>query len=229
MNEILFTDTVGIISDYFPTPAKKNIPFWYRDTKSYVGEKKVTEKGPTFTIKKCAPLFDILTAGYIIPTWSDLWVEQKDGQTFFHSGSKTMVVDAHPAVQIELHPDKKSNENAFKFINPWSIKTPKGYSCFFLPPSHNPNPFFESLSAIVDTDNYYAPVNFPFFLKDSNFEGLIPAGTPLIQVIPFKRQTWKMQFGTREDEVNSFKKVAELHTSLFNAYRNRFWSRKEFN
>ena len=34
---------------------------------------------------------------------------------------------------------------------------------------------------------------------DFDKEFVIPAGTPIVQVIPFKREKWQMRFGT-EDE-----------------------------
>ena len=228
MNKILFTDTKGVIPDYFPKPAKAFVPDWYKNTKSYIGKKNVFINGTSTTIKKCVPVSDILTAGYIIPTWSDVWIKKEEDKTIIISNNETMKIDAHPKEQLLMYPNLKNREVAYKFLNPWSIKTPKGYSCFFVDPFHNPNPYFEILGGIVDTDTYYSPTNFPFFLKSDDFEGLIPAGTPIAQVIPFKRQTWKMDFGNRNDELNAMKIGAELKTSYFNSYLNRFWNKKEF-
>ena len=36
-------------------------------------------------------------------------------------------------------------------------------------------------------------INFPFFIKEG-FTGLIPYGTPIVQIIPFKRDDWKSKF-----------------------------------
>ena len=230
MKDILFTDTMGVIPDYFPAPAKTFTPKWYKDTRSYIDDKKVLIDGyPSTTIKKCVPVLDVMTAGYIIPTWADIWVTIKNGNYTFDSGAKNMKFDYHPTTQLKNYPGNPNGDGAHKFINPWSIRTPKGYSCFFMPPAHNPNPYFEVLSGLVDTDSYYAPVNFPFFFKTKDFEGLIPAGTPIVQVIPFKREKWKMEFGKAKDETESAKIVYELRTNIFNSYRNRFWNKKEFN
>jgi hypothetical protein len=230
MKDILFTDTMGVIPDYFPAPAKNFVPKWYKDTRSYIGDKKgIIDNAPSTTIKKCVPVFDIMTAGYIIPTWSDIWVTIKEDNHTFYSTDRNMKFDYHPISQVKNYPTSLSKEGAHKFINPWSIRTPKGYSCFFLPPAHNPNPYFEVLSGLVDTDEYYAPVNFPFTFKQKDFEGLIPAGTPLVQVIPIKREKWQMKFGKSEDETKAAKILHELRVNIFNSYRNRFWDRKEFN
>jgi hypothetical protein len=34
------------------------------------------------------------------------------------------------------------------------------------------------------------PVLFPFMMKN-NFSGVVPAGTPVVQIVPFKRDDWK--------------------------------------
>ena len=47
---------------------------------------------------------------------------------------------------------------------------------------------FHSFSGIVDTDKHPVPVNFPFVVK-KDFEGVIPAGTPIAQFIFLKRDT----------------------------------------
>ena len=51
---------------------------------------------------------------------------------------------------------------------------------------------------IVDTDQQHI-MNFPFVYKDPEFEGIIPAGTPIVQVIPFKREKWTMDFDNKID------------------------------
>lgn len=74
-----------------------------------------------------------------------------------------------------------------KFHNYWSIRTPPGWSCLFLPPLNRPNPVFECLAGVVDTDDYPALIHFPFFATAPDGVYPIPAGTPLVQVIPFRR------------------------------------------
>jgi hypothetical protein len=46
------------------------------------------------------------------------------------------------------------------------------------------------MSAIVDSDKFYGSGNIPFFLK-ADFEGTIEKGTPIAQLIPIKRKSWK--------------------------------------
>jgi len=96
----------------------------------------------------------------------------------------------------------------------------------FKPLAHNPNPWFEILEGIVDTDNYSAPVNFPFVLKNSTEEFLIPAGTPIAQVIPFKRDEWESTFVEDKDE--PMKVANYLNSHFFDRYKRLFWERKSY-
>jgi len=93
----------------------------------------------------------------------------------------------------------------------------------FVQPLHRES-LFTILPGIVDTDTYNATVNFPFVLNDANFEGLIPAGTPLAQVIPIKREQWQMQF----DNFNQEETRLKMHTKIFDRYKSMFWSKKEY-
>jgi hypothetical protein len=44
------------------------------------------------------------------------------------------------------------------------------------------------LSGIVDSTILHEG-SIPFFIK-KGFEGIIPAGTPILQIIPFKKDNW---------------------------------------
>ena len=138
------------------------------------------------------------------------------------------VIEFHSIAQAPYHPNV-SNQQFPKFMNPWSTTTPKGYSSLFIPPVHGANPYFTILEGLVDTDKYTSPVNFPFTLNNLDFEGLIPAGTPVAQVIPIKREGWSIG---KESEKNLLKRkqVGYLRNSKFyDKYKKMFWEKKEYN
>jgi hypothetical protein len=87
---------------------------------------------------------------------------------------------------------------------------------------------FTIMPGVVDTDEYYAPVNFPFVLKDPKFEGLIPQGTPLAQVIPFKRESYKMKLGNAQDAADVERVQKRLQVKLLDKYKNLFRTKKEY-
>lgn len=208
-----------------PVLASQVVPEWYKKTASYIPEeKKLTSER---TIKRCMPVFDAMSAGYIISTPCDISVTQIDGEPQYEPSMRD-TIQYHPQKQATFHP--KAHPFQFpKFINAWGIKTPKGYSCLFIAPMHNENPWFECLAGLVDTDRYDAPVNFPFVLKDPKFEGIIPAGTPMIQVIPFKREDWGYGIGNDKDVLNAQETDKELSIVFFDRYKRLFRDKKIWN
>jgi hypothetical protein len=224
--KIIFTNTSGIDIEQ-PQPASKFIPDWYKNMESYTdGNKKPDGAGGTkATIKKCIPVFDAITAGYIITLPADVYVSIKDEQQYFEWSSLGLV-QFHPVIQAPEHPNRKPHAYP-KWMNPWCIKTPKGYSTLFVQPMHRES-VFTILPGIVDTDTYTAPVNFPMVINDPNFEGMIPKGTPIAQVIPFKRENWQMEIGSIKElkEQNSI--TQKLQTKFFDRYKQMFWTRKEY-
>jgi hypothetical protein len=229
-NKIIFIDTTQSNLE-LPQPASKFIPDWYKQMDSYINkEKKPTGAGKTdATIKKCMPVFDALTAGYIITTPADIWVSIKEIEgikTQYFEWSNYSLIEFHPIEQAPMHPNKKPYAYP-KFINPWAIKTPKGYSSLFVQPFHRES-IFTILEGVVDTDTYSAAVNFPFVIKDPDFEGLIPVGTPMAQIIPFKREKWSGVAGKQKDITSVNKITAKLRTRFFDSYKTFFWIKKEY-
>lgn len=258
---ITFTDTIGVPEEFCPKPSDRSVPDWYKNLESYISkEKKPNGEGNTpATIKRCMPVFDAIIGGYIIYTYCDVYVSQKeieyrDANHENETGEvkrfteeerlekglkKTMPfyewpsygpISFHPVEQAPNHPQRGNLGNSMsypKWINPWSIKTPPGYSVLFTQPMHRESSF-TILDGIVDTDQYDAPVNFPFALNDWGFEGLIPAGTPMAQVIPFKRESWQMEIGKNEELDGQFKTTRLLRTRFFDSYKSQFRQPKEY-
>jgi hypothetical protein len=224
---IKFIDTLGIDELSRPVPASKLLPDWYKNTKSYIGgEKKPTGDGGTAaTIKRCIPVFDVMSAGYIITSPADVFVSIKNNAQWFE-WSNFGLISFHPIEQAPEHPDRKPFPYP-KWMNPWAITTPKGYSTLFVQPFHRES-IFTILPGIVDTDQYTAPVNFPFVINDPAFEGLIPKGTPIAQVIPFKRDSWTMELGDKKDLEAQAKVSKKLQSKFFDRYKSMFWTKKEY-
>lgn len=227
-NIITFTPSFDVSDLYKPKPASFFLPEWYKKTSSYIDGKKELDSlyQTTQTIKRCMPVFDILSTGYIIPTYCDLLIRKKDRDIVYVT-SHNQNIEFHPTSQAPYHPNVSENPYP-KWINPWGIKTPKGYSVLLTSPFHNPNGFFTVMPAIVDTDTYDSPVNFPFVLDNLDFEGIIPAGTPMVQVIPFKRDSWEMSFGSEEDIKNIKNTNLSLGSMFFDRYKNIFRTPKEY-
>ena len=196
-------------------PAAKALPDWYKQASIQQGGDALHDSQH---IKACMPFFDAMTQGYIIPLWSDVHVSTGfDAETGHIVPSFTWldsaetgrdssdVIFSHTPMQTKGMPGvdegKIMGGRAFKFANPWIMQTPKGYSTLFVTPLNGGNPHFQMVSAIVATDSYFNNILLPFFWTGpEDFEGVIPRGTPLIQVIPFKRDDFQHEIKPLTDE-----------------------------
>jgi hypothetical protein len=126
MKEITFTNVFGL--DFFPPkPAVKEVPDWYKNTPEYVNNqsKKMDGTNTPHTIKKCIPVFDAITTGYILYTQVDIQISHQDNLPYY-TWSDQSAISWHPIEQAPLHP--KRNEAPYpKWNNPYAIATPPGY------------------------------------------------------------------------------------------------------
>jgi hypothetical protein len=238
-------DYFAQIEDY-PTPIKLNIPEWY---------KKLDHKANYRTVKGCVPFLDTLTSGYLLKMPQDFNVrhnvdnKNEKGETFkdsfqvfglrevsqFILGKSINLNsghDIHPLKQVEGSPFIEKNKNLpfYKILNPWKIKTPKGYSCLFVPPLNNADDRFSIIPGIVDTDNFPLEINFPIVINGDKYpvlETLIKKGTPYVQIIPFKRDSWKMSLKPwKQKEIQKIKLFYGL--KLINIYKEKYWNKKSW-
>ncbi len=138
--------------------------------------------------------------------------------------------DIHHTFQLEGSPLIEKNKNLpfYKIINPWRVITPKGYSCLFVPPLNNTDDRFSIIPGIVDTDQYINPINFPIVLNGDKYpilETTIKKGTPYVQVIPFKRDNWKMKLKSVKQTDMFINRLGHSFKKL-NNYKERWWSKK---
>lgn len=222
--------TLKYVENFYPYPSKKNVPDWYKQTPKFLpNEPKIDQyNDPNTTVKNCMPFLDLMVAGYHIPLPCDTFIEKdSDGKTYIRWFHDDLVLFSENDYRRSVTLPNNSDYDSvfFKIINPWIIKTPKGYSCIFQQPYMHDLPF-EAISAIVDTDKYPIPVNIPIKFK-KNFSGIIPKGTPFIQVIPFQREDWSSSVSADDGTLTSIWDNVVVNF-IFDRYRKFFRSQKVF-
>lgn len=225
--------------DVIPKPyrAGKHTPDWFKKLSARIND---VEKFTNSTIKRCPPFLDAMTAGWIIPLAADVHfistsgIEDKGGLgdvryswTFYKemvSGHSFQQIN--PSAEIK-HPS--TPKPPLKFLNYWMIKCKPGWSILFVPPLNRPDPRFECIAGLVDCDGYFEYVNFPFFFNAPNFNGIIPAGTPLVQAIPIRRDKLPRKAPVRimtADEMQERDRTRRKRLSHESHYRDNVWSNR---
>jgi len=221
-----------------PRPAGKMLPEWFKKLPRVPEGEHKNHAG---TVKRCVPVLDACTNGYIIPAWCDIHVivkdeEQEDGTkepAVWVSTPTSMGMDnsigTHSWEQVGNDCPLKNypvGKVLLKLNNPWVIETSPGWSVMFKsPPNHYNN--IRLIEGVVDTDTYKRQVNFPFFWDgcvQGEFE--IKKGDPLVHVIPFKRQKVEMEFDSWDHEYMT--KMDRIHDTVwFDKYKKLWWHKRK--
>jgi hypothetical protein len=217
-----------------PRPAAEQIPEWYKKQQSYDGGVKVMSDSGLFnyTVKRCAPVYDTLTAGYIYNTPLDVYFEKVGGvHRAVWGTAESFGVTLHQPGQISNFPFDRSRYEAYpiKFSSGWITITPPGYSILMTNPMwRDEKSPYVTMPGIIDSDTYRGATNF-FILIEKDFEGVIPKGTPIAQIIPFRREEWDCKIGEYEKdyfETESLKDRALLSNSYKKLHRKeKIWNR----
>ncbi|WP_291860172.1 DUF6065 family protein [Bradyrhizobium sp.] len=174
----------GVIAE--PAPAKSALPEWFRRIPP-VDQSVLSATNNGLTIKRCMPFLDAMTLGFVLPIAATVRLQISEQGRKVDAGWEfdRVMVSNHGSYQIAGHP--LADRPPMKFHNYWTIKTPPGWSCLFVAPLNRPMLPVEILAGVVDTDTYPSLINFPFIATGSDGVHVIEKGTPLVQVIPFRR------------------------------------------
>lgn len=219
----------------YPKPAKKSIPSWFSNASKYWKEQDGSDaldgngkRGPGF--KACPALSDIFTSGYFLTTPCDVNVFKYNGVPYARASEGFEdFCDIRPHMG-EFHYPQGYYPYAYHWYPNWGFTLPDGYSALVMQPLNHFELPFLTTAGIIDSDKYPAPGLMPFFIKDG-FEGIIPKGTPYVQIFPFKREEWGSEFNLYTEE--EMIKRHEDHTKIYRTeeggvYKRHTWIPKKF-
>lgn len=200
-----------------PVPASKFWPKWFKDQST--GNFNTETRQGINTVKSCPAMLDVLNMGYVIPLWSDFKLIRTENDIGWISpNSNIFPITTHPEEQIDAYPfGPNTFKGTVKLINPWKVRTSPGYSCMFVSPYYHKNDNLEVLVGSIDTDRYHeAHVN-TFLTSELNQEIKLNYGMPLVQVIPYKREKFKMETLVGDHRSSISKAMQFIHSSMFAA------------
>ena len=233
-----------------PSPTQSVIPDWYKDAdrfakmpngEYYKAPKEVCpfpkegttdDYGKIPTWKACPAIMDGFSTGYVFKTPCDLTFT-KNSQGIINVKiddplCKDFCTQRPPMPQFE-HP-VGYYEHHFAWSADWGLELPEGYSALFMTPMNRLDLPFLCTTGIVDSDKVNLLGSFPFFIVDG-WEGTIPAGTPYLQIFPFKRDNWEHKIEILDQSTIYDKMVNNMQFYRKpdgGVYKNKVWSRREY-
>jgi hypothetical protein len=213
-----------------PEPASNFLPDWYKKANIYSdGSNKINlNPGPNITFKRCFPLLDSFTSGYISPLFADCQISYtKEFGSLIKWNITKNVFDTWPEDQVSTFeiPDGYC-KTVFKYMHGWIPKTPKGYSCLITHPFAYQDLPFRAITGVVDTDKLDTGAYVPIVFKN-NWEGILEKGTPMFQIIPFKREKWFSEYEQMKENEN-FYNYEKLHSKIISPYAKLFREKKQY-
>lgn len=220
-----------------PKPASTYVPQWYKKDKLFGnGTNNVIDavklsKMAAASYKMCVPLIDSMVSGYILELPATVVVTNVGVNGLYEPRLNWQVTwnvcDIVNSDALQSYPvPYNHNRTCFRWSLDWTIETPQGYSLWVTHPSHRYDLPFTTINGFVDTDKLPNPLLLPFFLHEG-FEGIIEQGTPIAQVLPVKRESWVSSREKTETDLEwKYNNIVKL--DFVRAYKNRFWSKKEY-
>jgi hypothetical protein len=220
-----------------PRPASRFMPEWYRKQPGEVRPGEMIKQGVIgSTVKRCMPIFDMMSAGYIFSAPCDIYVNSTNPDKLEYSLPMAMkqfqsdIFATHSPEQYSEYPiDLSINHKDLLRILPfWAIKLPPGYSLMAINPSHRDDSPLWAFGGIIDADKFIVDGHFSFLVR-KGFDGIIKQGTPLVQIIPFKREDWETEIVPLEEAQKMLNAQRYNLRSVFqNGYKIKFRSKKEY-
>lgn len=238
-------------SNSVPVSTQKVIPDWYKDADRFAKDPNTGEYfqatqgvcpfpkegttndyGKIPTWKACPAIMDGFSTGYVLKTPCDI--------TFFKTDNDSIDVRVEdpqhkdfctkrPAMPQFKHPEGFYADH-FAWYSEWGIELPEGYSALFMTPMNRYDLPFLNTTGVVDSDKVHILGTFPFFIP-KGWEGTIPAGTPYLQVLPFKREDWQHDIEVldqREMYQDMMENMKFYRQPDGGVYKNKVWSRREY-
>lgn len=220
-----------------PEPASKFLPNWYKKMPATIDNDNAIKSGHVnATVKKCMPVFDLITAGYIVSAPCDIYIDATNPAKLSWSIPQTLIsyqadmfashaIDQYSEMPVDKNKYHKDLLRIFPF---WAVETSSGYSTMFVQPQYSDPTPLVALQAIVDTDKFMSDGHLSFWVE-KDFNGVIKQGTPLVQIIPFKRESWKMEIaGLEESTKKMHSQRLKVRSTFVNAYKDKFRTKKDY-
>lgn len=240
IKKIIFTNNrpwLNKDSLFKPTPILKTIPEWYRkmdrfiknpqNNDFYIGQ----DGGKMPTWKACPAVFDVMGSGYTYLTPCDInFIQSENGLSVEIEDLKYKDFCTPRSKMDGFVTPHGYRDDHFAWFADWGIQVPEGYSVLYTHPLNRFELPFYTISGIVDNDKVLLPGSMPFFIN-KEFSGILPKGTPIVQMIPFKRDNWESEFNIISPNVIVHKNIA--NSKIYRKpnggiYKNKIWEQRTY-
>jgi hypothetical protein len=218
-----------------PVPTLKSIPKWYKKANRFVkkSDKEYLigyDNEKIFNWKACPIILDIMMTGYnlVTPCNIEFFLDEYgeidckvEDQAYKNFARKR-------GFMPEFYYPEEYYSDHFVWMPDWGVKVPDGYSVLYVSPFNRYDLPIMTVPGIIDNDKLTVPGLFPFFVK-KGWTGILPAGTPYAQLLPFLREDWQSEIiiQTSSQIVNSNRENSvKYHVPGGGVYQKEVWTKR---
>lgn len=221
-----------------PKPIKKLLPSWYKEASVYINDPATNhpyinpaDGGKVPNWKACAPLFDAMSSGYALRTPCDIEFYEGSGRIRAKAlDLKCADFISERSEMADFNTPMGYDKFHFAWWVDWGVILTEGYSALYCQPLNRFElPFFNT-SGIVDNDKVNLFGQVPFFMF-KGWTGVVSAGTPYLQIIPFKREDWESKIIIENPSKMYDKNIKNSHKYRVpsgGVYKNQVWEKRSY-
>jgi hypothetical protein len=232
-------DSYSVVPGYdatIPVPTSKTLPEWYRKADRYYKDPqgntyKDEEGNPAHSWKSCPAIYDTLSAGYVVRTPCDIEFFEENGIPRCRVPDPIFadfIQERHPMPDFQV--PYGYHDYHFAWYGNWAVRLPDGYSAIYMQPINRYELPFQSTNGIIDSDVVNLFGTIPFFFR-KEWYGVLPAGTPFLQIIPFKRENWKSEYEYPDQMKiynDNMENIKKYRTPSGGVYLNDVWQKRKY-
>lgn len=215
-----------------PAPARQGLPGWLKAMP--MTAHSLMHDADVRTVKQCPPFVDAMRSGFLIPLPCD--IAYSGGAFSWNWPIPEPSVPQHPRAPLNFHaaaqatgtPFAGDGDNLIKFTSFWTIELPPGWSLLATHPFNRDDLPFRTLTGLVDADRFHdIGILFPARWLRPEQDCLLPAGTPVAQCLPIRREALDLEFSTfAPSEAAAYAEVGERVLATPGVYRRAFRARE---
>lgn len=238
-NQIYFTSNRYHLteeSSSCPKPIIKTLPSWYKKASVHITNPATNQPyinpmdgGKVPSWKACAPLFDAMSSGYALRTPCDIEFFEKNGRISAKALDKnSQDFISERAEMADFTAPIGYDKNHFAWWVDWGVSVSEGYSVLYTQPMNRFELPFLNTSGIIDNDKVNLLGQVPFFVF-KGWTGVLPAGTPYLQLFPFKRENWESSIIIEDPNKMYNKNIQNMQKYRVpngGVYKNQVWEKR---
>jgi hypothetical protein len=214
-----------------PDSASKFLPKWFQESSVKTDENYPLIRNNA-SMKTCPGIVDSFNQGYIVPAWCDFSISfnRERQELKLNTEWPYHFATVFPPEMYSKFSMPVSHKGVIlKITTPWRIETSANISVEIKKPVWREINNFNVYEGIVDSDTFVNEVH-AVISFDEDRELVFKKGDPLLQIVPFVRDNFKISIKEWGQQIHDKYAVQQNQLDMheISSYKKLFWNSKDY-